>query len=51
MLPQIDAAALEGALLLWQDQMLGASQDKLVIVDGKTLCAAARFFVGSGTQR
>src|SRR6185369_11359787 len=37
MLPQIDAGALEGALLLWQDQMLGASQDKLVIVDGKTL--------------
>src|SRR2546425_284493 len=37
MLPQIDAAALERALLLWQDQVLGASQDKLVIVDGKTL--------------
>ena len=37
MLPQIDAAALERALLLWQQQVLGASQDKLVIVDGKTL--------------
>jgi uncharacterized protein DUF4338/DDE family transposase len=37
LLPRIDAAALEGALLLWQDQVLGASQDKLVIVDGKTL--------------
>jgi Domain of unknown function (DUF4338)/DDE_Tnp_1-associated/Transposase DDE domain len=37
MLPQIDAAALERALLLWQEQVLGASQDKLVIVDGKTL--------------
>jgi Druantia protein DruA len=37
MLPQIDALALERALLLWQDQVLGASQDKLVIVDGKTL--------------
>jgi predicted transposase YbfD/YdcC len=37
MLPQIDAAARERALLLWQDQVLGASQDKLVIVDGKTL--------------
>jgi predicted transposase YbfD/YdcC len=36
-LPQIDAAALERALLLWQQQMLGPSQDKLVIVDGKTL--------------
>jgi hypothetical protein len=36
-LPQIDAAALERALLLWQEQVLGPSQDKLVIVDGKTL--------------
>jgi hypothetical protein len=37
MLALIDAAALERALLLWQDQVLGPSQDKLVIVDGKTL--------------
>jgi hypothetical protein len=37
MLPQIDAAALERALLLWQEQVLGPSADKLVIVDGKTL--------------
>jgi len=37
LLPRIDAAALERALLLWQDQVLGPSQDKLVIVDGKTL--------------
>jgi hypothetical protein len=37
LLPQIDAVALERALLRWQDQMLGASRDKLVIVDGKTL--------------
>jgi hypothetical protein len=37
LLPRIDAAALERALLLWQEQVLGASQDKLVIVDGKTL--------------
>lgn len=36
-LPQIDASALEGALLLWQEQVLGPSADKLVIVDGKTL--------------
>ncbi len=36
-LSQIDAAALERALLLWQQQLLGPSQDKLVIVDGKTL--------------
>lgn len=36
-LPRIDAAALERALLLWQDQVLGASRDKLVIVDGKSL--------------
>ncbi len=37
MLPRINAAALERALLGWQDQVLGASQDHLVIVDGKTL--------------
>ena len=37
MLPRINAAALERALLRWQDQVLGASQDHLVIVDGKTL--------------
>ena len=37
LLPQIDAAALERALLLWQEQVLGPSQDQLVIVDGKTL--------------
>src|SRR5712691_11196531 len=37
MLPRIDALALERALLLWQEQVLGAAQDKLVIVDGKTL--------------
>jgi predicted transposase YbfD/YdcC len=36
-LPRIDAGALERALLLWQQQLLGPSQDKLVIVDGKTL--------------
>lgn len=37
MLPRIDAASLEQALLAWQEQLLGPSQDKLVIVDGKTL--------------
>jgi predicted transposase YbfD/YdcC len=37
LLPRIDAAALEQALLLWQEGVLGPSQDKLVIVDGKTL--------------
>jgi len=37
MLPRIKAAGLERALLLWQEQILGASQDNLVIVDGKTL--------------
>jgi hypothetical protein len=39
-LPRLDAAALERALLLWQEQVLGPAQDKLVIVDGKTLCHA-----------
>ena len=37
LLPQINPAALERALLLWQQQVLGPSQDKLVIADGKTL--------------
>jgi hypothetical protein len=37
LLPRMDAVALERALLLWQEQLLGPSQDKLVIVDGKTL--------------
>jgi hypothetical protein len=37
MLPRLDAAALERALLLWQEAVLGPAQDKLVIVDGKTL--------------
>jgi len=36
-LPHIDAGALEQALLAWQEQVLGPSQDQLVIVDGKTL--------------
>jgi len=33
----VDAGAVERALLLWQEQVLGPAQDKLVIVDGKTL--------------
>jgi len=37
LLPRIDAAGLERALLLWQEEVLGPSEDKLVIVDGKTL--------------
>ncbi len=37
MLPRINAAALERALLRWQEQVLGPAQDPLVIVDGKTL--------------
>lgn len=37
LLPLIDSVALERALLLWQEQVLGPSQDKIVIVDGKTL--------------
>lgn len=40
LLPCIDAAALERALLLWQEQVLGPAPDQLVIVDGKTLCHA-----------
>jgi len=33
----VEAAAVERALLLWQEQLLGPAQDELVIVDGKTL--------------
>jgi len=36
-LTRVDAALLEAALLAWQEQLLGATQDPLVIVDGKTL--------------
>jgi len=36
-LTRVDALALERALLRWQEQLLGRAQDKLVIVDGKTL--------------
>ena len=36
-LARVDAGALERALLLWQEQLLGPAQDKLVIADGKTL--------------
>lgn len=37
LLPRIDPVALERALLRWQEQVLGPSQDKVVILDGKTL--------------
>jgi hypothetical protein len=33
----VDQAAVQRALLGWQDQVLGAHQDQTVIVDGKTL--------------
>jgi hypothetical protein len=33
----VDAGAVERALLLWQDQLLGPAPDQVVIVDGKTL--------------
>ena len=36
-LTRVDASALERALLLWQEQLLGPTPDKLVIADGKTL--------------
>lgn len=37
LLPRVDAAALERALLRWQEQVLSPAPDKLSIVDGKTL--------------
>ena len=33
----VNPSAVERALLLWQEQVLGPAQDQLVIVDGKTL--------------
>jgi hypothetical protein len=36
-LARVDAPAVERALLRWQQQVLGPTQDPLVIVDGKTL--------------
>jgi hypothetical protein len=36
-LTRVDAPLLERVLLLWQEQLLGATPDPLVIVDGKTL--------------
>jgi len=36
-LAHVDADAVERALLLWQEQLLGPAQDRLVIVDGKSL--------------
>src|SRR2546426_9866629 len=36
LLPRIDATALERALLLWKEQLLGPSQDKMGNVVSKT---------------
>src|SRR5580765_1689939 len=36
-LNQVDEAALELALLAWQDQVLGPVQDRIIAVDGKKL--------------
>ena len=36
-LRQVDAAALERVLLLWQRRLLGPVQDQLVVVDGKKM--------------
>lgn len=37
----VDAAQVERALLLWQDQVLGPAEDPLIAVDGKKLRHAA----------
>ena len=36
-LKKVDAATLEKVLLIWQRQLLGPTQDKIVIVDGKKM--------------
>lgn len=52
-LAAVDAAAVERALLLWQEQVLGPVQDRLVIVDGKEIRHANVELVSavSGTGR
>jgi hypothetical protein len=52
-LAAVDAAAVERALLCWQDQVLGPVQDRLVIVDGKEIRHAKVELVSavSGTGR
>jgi hypothetical protein len=49
----VDAAAVERALLAWQEQVLGPVQDRLVIMDGKTIRHAGVELVSavSGTGR
>jgi predicted transposase YbfD/YdcC len=37
MMAKVDGGKLERALLVWQEQVLGPAQDKLVIVDGKKM--------------
>jgi hypothetical protein len=36
-LKTVDASALEAVLLQWQEQLIGPTQDKLVVIDGKKL--------------
>jgi len=52
-LAAVDAAAVERALWLWQEQVLGPVQDQLVIVDGKEIRHAKVELVSavSGTGR
>jgi len=52
-LAEVDAAAVETALLAWQEQILGPVQDRLVIVDGKEIRHAKVELVSavSGTGR
>lgn len=37
LLKELDAALVERVLLSWQDQLLGPTQDRLILVDGKKL--------------
>jgi hypothetical protein len=52
-LAEVEATAVERALLLWQEQVLGPVQDRLVIVDGKEIRHAKVELVSavSGTGR
>ena len=49
LLSTVDATALERALLLWQNQLLGPVQDNVVLVDGKKMRGAGIEMVNATT--
>jgi hypothetical protein len=51
LLTTVDAAALERALLLWQNQLLGPAQDNVVLIDGKKMRGGGVEMVNATTGR